>query len=94
MTYILQVLDLVANGPLKAHMRQLRAKRIVGYFKRNKEQYYAQVALPLDRRVKPNGHLKSLRLTNVSLIFALWFTVNLQPSDFLLELQKAFSKHD
>ena len=53
MTYILQVLDLVVNGPLKAHMRQLRAKRIVDYFKRYKEQYYAQVALPLDRRVKP-----------------------------------------
>ena len=53
MTYILQVLDLVVNGPLKAHMRQLRAKRIVDYFKRYKEQYYARVALPLDRRVKP-----------------------------------------
>ena len=31
MTSELQVLDLVVNGPLKAHIRQLRAKRIVTY---------------------------------------------------------------
>ena len=29
MTAILQVSDLVVNGPLKSHVRQLRAKRIV-----------------------------------------------------------------
>ena len=33
MTAILQVLDLVVNGPLKSHVRQLRAKRIVKSFK-------------------------------------------------------------
>ena len=33
MTAILQVLDLVVNGPLKSHVRQLRAKRIVRSFK-------------------------------------------------------------
>jgi hypothetical protein len=32
-TAILQVLDLVVNGPLKSHVRQLRAKRIVRSFK-------------------------------------------------------------
>ena len=31
MTSELQVLDLVVNGPLKTHIRQLRAKRIVSY---------------------------------------------------------------
>ena len=33
MTAVLQVLDLVVNGPLKSHVRQLRAKRIVRSFK-------------------------------------------------------------
>ena len=39
MTAILQVLDLVVNGPLKSHVRQLRAKRIVRSFKEFKELY-------------------------------------------------------
>ena len=33
MTAILQVLDLVLNGPLKSHVRQLRVKRIVRSFR-------------------------------------------------------------
>ena len=33
MIAILQVLDLVVNGPFKSHVRQLRAKRIVRSFK-------------------------------------------------------------
>ena len=33
MTAVLQVLDLVVNGPLRSHVRQLRAKRIVRSFK-------------------------------------------------------------
>ena len=39
MTAILQVLDLVVNGPLKAHVRQLRAKRLVRGFKEFMELY-------------------------------------------------------
>lgn len=39
MTAILQVLDLVVNGPLKSHVRQLRAKRIGRSFKEFKELY-------------------------------------------------------
>ena len=39
MTAILQVLDLVVNGPLKSHVRQLRAKKIVRSFKEFKELY-------------------------------------------------------
>ena len=39
MAAILQVLDLVVNGPLKSHVRQLRAKRIVRSFKEFKELY-------------------------------------------------------
>jgi DDE superfamily endonuclease len=38
MTGVLQVLDLVVNGPLKAHCRKLRGSRIVSYF-----QEYAQL---------------------------------------------------
>ena len=39
MTAILQVLDLVVNGPHKAHVRQLRAKRLVRSFKEFMEFY-------------------------------------------------------
>ena len=39
MTAVLQVLDLVVNGPLKAHVRQLRAKRLVRSFKNFMELY-------------------------------------------------------
>ena len=33
MTQFLQVLDLVVNGPLKAHLRHLRAQNLLTYFK-------------------------------------------------------------
>jgi hypothetical protein len=33
MTATLQVLDLVVNGPIKAHIRRLRAKRLCEYFR-------------------------------------------------------------
>ena len=39
MTAILQVLDLVVDGPLKAHVRQLRAKRLVRSFQQFIEVY-------------------------------------------------------
>lgn len=53
MTYILQVLDLVVNGPIKAHSRGLRAERIVEYFKEYKAAYDAQQLLPHQRLVEP-----------------------------------------
>jgi hypothetical protein len=53
MTYILQVLDLVVNGPIKAHIHGLRAERIVEYFKEYKAIYDAQLLLPHERLVKP-----------------------------------------
>lgn len=39
MTGVLQVLDLVVNGPLKAHTRTLRGRRIVECFQIFKEKY-------------------------------------------------------
>jgi hypothetical protein len=44
MTGLLQVLDLAVNGPLKAHVRKLRARRIVNAFKKYKTDYIAQRA--------------------------------------------------
>lgn len=52
MTDILQVLDLVVNGPLKRHIRTLRAKRIVQYFKQHKIELSANAALPNEDRKK------------------------------------------
>jgi hypothetical protein len=52
MTHILQVLDLVVNGPLKAHTRNLRAFRIVKYFKGFRIEYLENDKLPLENRKK------------------------------------------
>ena len=53
MTYILQVLHLVVNGAIKAHIRRLGAHRIVEYFKGYKALYAAQQLLPQENRVRP-----------------------------------------
>ena len=51
MTAILQVLDLVVNGPIKeAHIRLKRARRIVDHFKSYKNQYYDELLKPLEVR--------------------------------------------
>jgi len=42
MTAVLQVLDLVVNGPLKAHIRRLRAKRLCDYFDIYKAEFKAE----------------------------------------------------
>jgi hypothetical protein len=42
MTGLLNVLDLAVNGPLKARVRNLRAKRMVDAFRVYKDKYYAQ----------------------------------------------------
>jgi hypothetical protein len=44
MTDVLQVIDLVVNGPLKQHIRTKRAERIVDYFKEYKVQFQANQA--------------------------------------------------
>ena len=41
MTDVLQVIDLVVNGPIKQHIRTKRAERIVDYFKEYKVQFQA-----------------------------------------------------
>ena len=46
MTAILQVLDLVVNGPLKAHIRHLRAMVIVESFKEFKAKYCEEQTKP------------------------------------------------
>lgn len=53
MTAILQVLDLVVNGPLKSHVRQLRAKRIVKSFKEFLIVYRTDLEKTVDDRENP-----------------------------------------
>jgi hypothetical protein len=53
MTYILQVLDLAVNGPLKAHIRKLRAERVFKYFQHYKRTYLSEMDKPVNQRVKP-----------------------------------------
>ena len=52
MTAILQVLDLVINGPLKAHIRQLRAMVTVKSFREFKEKYCEEQRKPPEQRVE------------------------------------------
>ena len=52
MRAILQVLDLVVNGPLKAHIRHLRAMVIVESFKEFKEKYRGELSKPPEERVQ------------------------------------------
>ena len=54
MTWLLQVLDLVVNGPIKAHIRNLRAKRILEYFNGYKILFNDQLLLPENERSTPN----------------------------------------
>ena len=53
MTYILQVLDLVVNGPLKAHIKSLRAETIFKYFQEYKALYDAELLKPKEERRLP-----------------------------------------
>ena len=50
MTGVLQVLDLVVNGPLKAHCRKLRGSRIVAYFQEYAKLYALESQKNLDDR--------------------------------------------
>ena len=52
MTAILQVLDLVVNGPLKAHIRHLRAMVIVESFKVFKAKYCEEQTKPPEQRLE------------------------------------------
>ena len=50
MTGVLQVLDLVVNGPLKAHSRKLRGSRIVACFQKFAERYHLESLKPAAER--------------------------------------------
>lgn len=53
MTQFLQVLDLVVNGPLKAHIRRLRAENLMKYFRQYKCLYNDERQKPQEQRVIP-----------------------------------------
>ena len=53
MTQFLQVLDLIINGPLKAHVRRKRGENILQYFRHYKLLYYAEMDKPEDERTMP-----------------------------------------
>ena len=53
MTQFLQVLDLIINGPLKAHVRRKRGENILQYFRHYKQLYKAEMDKPEDERTMP-----------------------------------------
>ena len=53
MTYLLQVLDLVVNGPIKAHIRTMRARRIYDYMQTFRQDFNAELRKPFEDRIMP-----------------------------------------
>jgi len=53
MTDVLQVMDLVVNGPLKAHMRRFRCTELFNYFQSWKLTWAVELAKPAGTRVMP-----------------------------------------
>ncbi len=53
MTDVLQVMDLVVNGPLKAHMRRFRCAELFNYFQSWKRTWAVEIAKPAGTRVMP-----------------------------------------
>ena len=53
MTDVLQVMDLVVNGPLKAHMRRFRCASLFAYFQSWKLKWLQELLKPAGVRVMP-----------------------------------------
>ena len=53
MTDLLQVMDLVVNGPLKAHMRRFRCASLFAYFQSWKLKWLQGLLKPAGTRVMP-----------------------------------------
>ena len=54
MTAELQVLDLVVNGPIKAHVKNKRARRLYDSFQEYKIKRLADMNLPRNQRKNPD----------------------------------------
>ena len=54
MTAELQVLDLVVNGPIKAHVKSKRARRLYDSFQEYKIERLADLNLPRNQRKYPD----------------------------------------
>jgi hypothetical protein len=91
---ILQVLDLVVNGPLKAHIRQLRASRIYQYFQEFKVKYNNQLLKPLAERILPKWSCPKPSLQQCVQDLCELFQPNgsFNTAAFRLSIQKSFIK--
>ena len=75
MTGILQVLDLVVNGPLKAHSRKLRGSRIVACFQEFAQRYEVEThKRPEDRILHVFEPPKPSMLQGITDLFELFAT--------------------
>ena len=79
MTGMLQVLDLVVNGPIKAHFRNIRARRIVDAFRQFREDYAREMEKPIGLRqrlkFKPPKPSYQEAMQDLFSLFASSFTV-------------------
>ena len=92
MTWILQVLDLVVNGPMKAHIRKLRAGRILEYFENYKELFDSQSLLPEADRVVPKWNVPKPEYKECILDIIGLLETKFQHVDFQKSIQKTFIK--
>ena len=53
LTHLLQVMDLVVNGPIKAHIRSLRSDRLMNYFNRYNITFTAELNKPKEQSKIP-----------------------------------------
>jgi hypothetical protein len=92
MTAILQVLDLVVNGPLKGHIKNLRASRIFDEFHRYKELLrLEELKAPSDRRKIDFVVPEPKMLQSIQDLINL-YAINFKEEDFMQGIVKSFQK--
>jgi len=81
MTSELQVLDLVVNGPIKAHIRKLRAQRICNYFDKYRGIFRDQRKLRVTQLPKWDPPKPSLEECIQDMFKLLLFSESIFPSE-------------
>ena len=90
MTSKLQVLDLVVNGPIKSHIRGLRAKRIGEYFDEHRANCAAERQKPLGLRNMPELDIPKPSLEQCIKDLMHLFSNDFRTDKFRQGIQKSF----
>ena len=92
MTHLLQVLDLVVNGPIKSHIRKFRAKTILEAFRDFKAMYDAELLKSSEERTQINFvPPKPTLLGTIQKVIGL-FSEDFRKAEFRSSIAKSFIK--